>query len=84
MLTLDQQSTYQIKVHGHLDESWLDCDGGMMVTIRRDENGLLPPPVKYPWQSYFADLAALLQFSGIAIEFGYIWRLPLICNPLIG
>ncbi len=39
-LTLDQPATYQIKVPGHLDESWSDWDGKMTITIDNDEDGL--------------------------------------------
>ena len=40
-LTLDQPATYQIKVPGHLDESWLEWAGGMTITV---ENGNDRPP----------------------------------------
>ena len=39
-LTLDQPTTYRIKVLGHLGESWSDWAGGMAITIDRDEDGL--------------------------------------------
>jgi SOS-response transcriptional repressor LexA len=32
-LTLDQPATYQIKVPGHLDESWSDWAEGMTMTV---------------------------------------------------
>ena len=32
-LTLDRPSTYQIKVPGHLDESWSDWAGKMTITV---------------------------------------------------
>ncbi len=32
-LTLDRPATYQIKVPGHLDESWTEWDGRMIVTV---------------------------------------------------
>jgi hypothetical protein len=32
-LTLDRPATYQIKVPGHLDESWSNWDGRMTVTV---------------------------------------------------
>jgi len=32
-LSLDRPATYQIKVPGHLDESWTEWDGSMTVTI---------------------------------------------------
>ena len=41
-LTLDQPATYQIKVPGHLDESWSDWAGGMTITIESKGDG---PPV---------------------------------------
>jgi hypothetical protein len=40
-LTLDRPVTYQIKVPGHLDESWTEWDGGLTVTVER-EGDLLP------------------------------------------
>jgi len=41
-LTLDRPATYQIKVPGHLDESWLDWVGGMTVTVESEGDN---PPV---------------------------------------
>lgn len=41
-LTLDQPATYQIKVPGHLDESWSDWAGGMTITV---QSGGDDPPV---------------------------------------
>jgi len=38
--TLDQPATYEIKVPGHLDESWTEWDGRMTVTVDIDDNGL--------------------------------------------
>jgi len=35
-LTLDRPATYQIKVPGHLDESWSEWAGGMTVTVESD------------------------------------------------
>ncbi len=40
-LTLDRPATYQIKVPGHLDESWSDWAGGMTITV--DSEGDVPP-----------------------------------------
>ena len=40
-LTLDRPATYQIKVPGHLGESWSDWAGGMTITV---ENGDKGPP----------------------------------------
>ncbi len=39
-LTLDRPATYQIKVPGHLDESWSEWAGGMTVTVGSDDDGL--------------------------------------------
>ncbi|NCF69732.1 MAG: hypothetical protein GWP61_27610 [Chloroflexi bacterium] len=41
-LTLDRPVTYQIRVPGHLDESWSEWDGEMMIAV---ENGGDDPPV---------------------------------------
>ena len=38
-LSLDQPATYQIKVPGHLDESWSDWVGGMTIAVERDNEG---------------------------------------------
>lgn len=40
-LTLDQPATYQIKVPGHLDESWSEWAGGMAITV--ESEGAAPP-----------------------------------------
>ena len=37
-LTLDQPATYEIKVPGHLDESWTEWDGRMTVAVKSDNN----------------------------------------------
>jgi hypothetical protein len=39
-LTLDRPATYQIKVPGHLGESWSDWAGGMTITVDREDDGL--------------------------------------------
>ena len=39
-LTLDRPATYQIKVPGHIDESWTEWAGGMTVIVESDEDGL--------------------------------------------
>ena len=39
-LTLDRPVTYQIKVPGHLDESWSDWAGGMTIAIESEADGL--------------------------------------------
>jgi len=41
-LTLDQPATYQIKVPGHLDESWSEWAGGMTITVENGDDG---PPI---------------------------------------
>jgi hypothetical protein len=41
-LTLDQPTTYQIKVPGHLDESWSDWASGMTITVANGDDG---PPI---------------------------------------
>ena len=40
--TLDQPAIYQIKVPGHLDESWSEWAGGMTITLESGGDG---PPV---------------------------------------
>jgi hypothetical protein len=40
-LTLAQPATYQIKVPGHLDESWSEWAGGMAITLENGDDG--PP-----------------------------------------
>jgi hypothetical protein len=39
---LDRPATYQIKVHGRLDERWSDSFEGMTVTVEREGDG---PPI---------------------------------------
>jgi hypothetical protein len=39
-LTLDQPAIYQIKVPGHLEESWSDWAEEMKITIENDEVGM--------------------------------------------
>ena len=41
-LTLHQPTTYQIKVPGHLDDSWSDWAGGMTIAVESEGDG---PPV---------------------------------------
>ena len=40
-LTLDRPATYQIKVPGHLDDSWSDWAEGMTITV--ESEGEDPP-----------------------------------------
>jgi hypothetical protein len=41
-LTLYQPVTYQIKVPGHIGESWSDWAGGMTITVESEGDG---PPI---------------------------------------
>ena len=41
-LTLDRPATYQIKVPGHLDESWTEWNDRMTVTIESEDDR---PPI---------------------------------------
>ncbi len=54
-LTLDQPATYQIKVPGHLDESWSEWAGGMTITLESGDDG---PPIT-TLTGVVADQAAL-------------------------
>ncbi len=54
-LTLDQPVTYQIKVPGHLDESWSEWAGGMTITVESGDDG--PPTTSLT--GTVADQAAL-------------------------
>ena len=38
-LTLDRPASYQIKVPGHLDESWSEWAEGMTITAEIDDDG---------------------------------------------
>ena len=39
-LSLDQPATYQIKVPGHLGNSWSDWAAEMTITVESDQDGL--------------------------------------------
>jgi hypothetical protein len=41
-LTLDRPVTYQIKVPGHIGESWSDWAGGMTITVESEGDD---PPI---------------------------------------
>jgi hypothetical protein len=41
-LTLDRPATYQIKVPGHIGESWSDWVGGMTITVESEGDD---PPI---------------------------------------
>lgn len=38
-LTLDRPATYQIKVPGHLSESWSEWAGSMTITVESEGDG---------------------------------------------
>lgn len=38
-LTLDRPATYQIKVPGLLDESWIEWDDQIAIAVERDADG---------------------------------------------
>jgi len=38
-LTLDRPVTYEIKVPGHLNESWSEWAGSMTITVESDSDG---------------------------------------------
>ena len=69
-VTLDQPATYQIKVPGHLDESWSEWAGGMTITVENGDDG---PPVT-TLTGTVADQAALQGLLRRLYSFG----LPLI------
>ncbi len=68
-LTLDQPATYQIKVPGHLGESWSEWAGGMTITVENGDDG--PPTTTLT--SAVADQSALqsllrrLYFLGLPL-----------------
>ena len=68
-LTLDRPEIYQIKVPGHLDESWSDWAGGLTISVGSDADGL-------PITTLFGtiDQASLHGLLGRLYSFG----LPLI------
>jgi hypothetical protein len=41
-LTLDRAATYEIKVSGHIGESWSDWIGGMTITVESEGDD---PPI---------------------------------------
>ncbi len=54
-LTLDQPAIYQIKVPGHLDESWSEWAGGMTITVENGDDN----PATTALTGAVADQAAL-------------------------
>ena len=75
-LTLDRPATYQIKVPGHLDESWSDWAGGMAITLESGDDG--PPTTTLT--GVVADQAAL---QGLLRRL-YSLGLPLISVNWVG
>jgi hypothetical protein len=37
--SLDRPAVYQVKVPGHLDESWSDWAGGMVIEVKSEGDG---------------------------------------------
>ena len=74
--TLDQPAIYQIKVPGHLDESWSDWAGGMTMTVENGDDG--PPTTTLT--GTVADQAAL---QGLLRRL-YSLGLPLISVNWVG
>jgi len=58
-LTLDQPATYQIKVPGHLDESWSEWASGMTITVENRDDG--PPATTLTGTLDQAALQSLLR-----------------------
>jgi hypothetical protein len=75
-LTLDQPATYQIKVPGHLDESWSEWAGGMTITVENGDDG--PPTTTLT--GVVADQAALQSLLRRLYSLG----LPLISVNWVG
>jgi hypothetical protein len=76
-LALDQPATYEIKVPGHLDESWSDWAGGMTIMV--ESEGDSPPVTTLTGVLDQAALQGLLRrlyglglplISVICVEFG--------------
>jgi hypothetical protein len=74
-LTLDQPTTYRIRVPGVLDESWLDWAEGMTIAIAREGDG---PPVTT--LSGTSDQAALHSLLRRLYSLG-IPLISVICTP---
>ena len=75
-LTLDRPVTYQIKVPGHIGESWSDWVGGMTITVESEGDD---PPVT-TLTGVVADQAAL---QGLLRRL-YSLGLPLISVNWVG
>ena len=75
-LTLDQPATYQIKVPGHLDQSWSEWAGGMSITVENGDDG---PPIT-TLTGVVADQAALQSLLRRLYSLG----LPLISVNWVG
>ncbi len=59
-LTLDRPATYQIKVPGHLDQSWSDWAEGMTITLESRDDG--PPTTTLTGAVDQAALQGLLRW----------------------
>ena len=70
-LTLDQPATYQIKLPGHLDESWSDWAGGMTITIESGDDG---PPTTALTGVVANQAATPALFPRAALDFGKLHR----------
>jgi hypothetical protein len=68
-LSLDRPATYQIRVPGHLDESWSDWACGLTIAVEREGDG---PPI--------TTLTALVDQAALH---GLLRRLYAIGLPLI-
>ena len=74
-LTLDRPATYQVKVPGHVDESWSDWIGGMTITVESEGDG--PPTTTLTGTVDQAALQGLLRRL-------YSLGLPLISVQCVG
>ena len=74
-LTLDQSATYQIKVPGHLGQSWSEWAGGMTITVKNGDDG----PSITSLAGVVADQAALQSLLRRLYSLG----LPLISVNLV-
>lgn len=68
-LTLDRPATYQIKMPGHLDESWSDWAGGMTITVECGGDGQ-PVTILTGIMDQAALPASPALFPGLTVDFG--------------
>ena len=72
-LTLDRPATYEIKVPGHLDESWTEWDARMTLTVENEGDG--PPdhnPDLHHRPGCFTRPVAPALFPGLAVDLGHL------------